>query len=762
MVFEPSETAVMPTIDEYRAALELAVQDGNDKAARQLAQNIAQLEREAPSAVDPFTEAARKRSAIEGSIADRERMLPPEENNGSLPLGSIKDLPANIARGVELFISLPGEAQSLIYDAIGIPEESRIYSFNTLEKWDELLGILGVDLQREDSVIGRIGQYAGGGGVGGIGNITRATSAAGGRGLAGSLTRNVGGSTASALGGIAGGNIAENFGISPMLGEILGSVTPQFAASAAGRLSGATQPVRARNSQQASQAMDEAVDLGLAQRQSIPGAIVKGTTNKIGLTSFKEADSAISAGIASPSSVVKFTERLLASVPGGMRIMHNFARSLNAKLNTSLQKITSNRNDIYDAGIHISRGVNNRINAIRTEGAKRYDRVARAVPEDQPVEVNRLRQKLDEIIGEKPEGVDEIISAIRASGDDALANNFSESLQALSNGGPITYKQADYIRRAIGREISNSSSLARNPNEAELKALYGALSDDVSASLTGQQKTLYDNASNYWKQGRATVDQILDPVIGGKDGIKFDAVFKRAFASGGESVSVLKEVYKGMTPAQREVATKTFIARMGKVGDEAIDAAGDLPLNPNFKMQTFITQWRKLPKQSKDIIFEGMPQLRKDMDTFSNYVNRVLETNAAFANPSQSGPVGLAAATAYLTLAGIATGATTGLVFGDEGWQDAVKGGVAGLGGVIATAKGAQVTARLMTNPAFVSWLARGTRVPVNKAPEHIGRLTALLGDDPQFSEDVSVFISALQEMTDIRHTYGPRVEYAE
>ncbi len=718
--------------EELRKALDLAIDDGNSAKARELAMRIAAMEREPNPAAQAFTEASRTRTAVEGTLADRERMMVPPQREAPRPLGTASEFMRGIPRGAYNAATIPATVGAMLPDTPVAPLAARQELAQGVQQFGERT--FGPP---SDTVMGRSGEFVGGGGVGGLPNIMRSTANAGVRGLVGSTTRNVGSSVAAAAGAEAGGNLAANTGLPRMLGETIGALTPSFLTGSAGRvLTGANQKQRAANSLVAQEALNDAKRLGLMD--------------------------AISAGTASPNSRTKFFERLLSSVPGGMRTMHEFARKLNARLTGTLQR-TTGRRSAEEAGVSLSSGINRRIDGLVARNNARYARAARAIDPDSPVQPTGFQTAIADIRGANPDSVDDIISTIRTGKTD-LIPQLDEALTKLTTIGQapgitatraLTYSEADAIRKAIGQEIAGSTVLAPNPQIGELKKLYAALSDDVTNSLSGQQKALYTSAAKGWSESRATIDQILEPTLGGKGNIKFDEIYRRTFKGGGESTKSLREVYRGLNATERETVTKTFIAKMGRVGDEALTEAGEIPLNPNFRMQTFITNWRKMPAESKDVIFQGQKQLREDMDTFVRHVDRVLETNAAFANPSQSGPVGLAAATAYLTLAG-AAGAGIGYVAGSEDGEalTAAGGGIAGL---LLAAKSAQWSARLMTNPSFVSWLARGTRVPIAKTPEHFGRLSTLVANEPELAEDVATFLNELSNYTDIRNTYGPR-----
>ena len=148
-------------------------------------------------------------------------------------------------------------------------------------------------------------------------------------------------------------------------------------------------------------------------------------------------------------------------------------------------------------------------------------------------------------------------------------------------------------------------------------------------------------------------------------------------------------------------------------------------------------------------MLRSQPQLRRDMEVFVNHIARVLDNNASLYNSSGTAASGLAAATAYYALAGLA-GAGIGAAVGDEGASDAATGAGIGVGGLLIASKGARSAAILMTNPSFVNWLARGTRVPVNKTAEYFGQLAAIAQrEDSYVAEAIADFTNEYSSMLD-------------
>jgi hypothetical protein len=74
----------------------------------------------------------------------------------------------------------------------------------------------------------------------------------------------------------------------------------------------------------------------------------------------------------------------------------------------------------------------------------------------------------------------------------------------------------------------------------------------------------------------------------------------------------------------------------------------------------------------------------------------------------------------------------------------AASGGLAAafVGGVVAP----NVSARLLTSPIFVKWLAEGAAVNTGKqAGTHMGRLIGISQSNPEIAAEIDEYISAIQ-----------------
>ena len=143
----------------------------------------------------------------------------------------------------------------------------------------------------------------------------------------------------------------------------------------------------------------------------------------------------------------------------------------------------------------------------------------------------------------------------------------------------------------------------------------------------------------------------------------------------------------------------------------AQDAAGEV-----FSSDRFLRNWNNISPEARRTLFDrhGLG-FSKNMDKIARVADRIKSGSQVFANPS-----GTANRAAAFTYAG-SLGAS--LLTGQVGAFGALAGG-----GVAANAM-----PRWMTNPRFVSWLARSTELPVSSAQQQaltLQRIAEVEGDE--------------------------------
>lgn len=293
----------------------------------------------------------------------------------------------------------------------------------------------------------------------------------------------------------------------------------------------------------------------------------------------------------------------------------------------------------------------------------------------------------------------------------------SETQQPKATSESITENRLPYesikkLRSLVGAELDNPS-LASDVPRSQWKRLYASLSQDLDNAATGTGNPAAVKAMNranaFTKAGYDRIDSVLDKVVG-KNKLPED-IFKSATSTADMQAGATKiaSVMKSLQPAERDVVKSAFIRRMGQATAGQQNAAGS-----TFSTQTFLTNWNKISPQAKAVLFGGKDgELRNSLDKIAKASEYIKEGSKVFANPS-----GTAQATALTAgTASVATAVATGQVH-----TAALL-----LGGIGAS----NLTAKMMTNPKFVSWLAKSTELAPAAIPAAIGSLTRSMESEP-------------------------------
>lgn len=283
----------------------------------------------------------------------------------------------------------------------------------------------------------------------------------------------------------------------------------------------------------------------------------------------------------------------------------------------------------------------------------------------------------------------------------------------IPGGSPtneLPYEAVKKLRTLVGQEITDHS-LASTVPRSKWKALYAALSDDLTgaAKATGNADAIkaVDRANSYTKAGHDRIDAVLDKVQ--SRGLP-EEIYKAAtnLSDMQAGASKIGTIMKSLTPEERDVVKSAFIRRMGTAKPGVQSAEGDV-----FSSQTFLTQWNQMSPQAKAVMFSGKEgnALRESMDAVAQASSKIKEGSKVFANPSGTAPTEALIKTGIGLVNPITTIPT-----------------LLGMGA-------ARITAKQMTNPVFVDWLARASKLPENqlsmRVPGLLNVLRSNMADQP-------------------------------
>ena len=305
------------------------------------------------------------------------------------------------------------------------------------------------------------------------------------------------------------------------------------------------------------------------------------------------------------------------------------------------------------------------------------------------------------------------------------------------NNGALPYNAIKSLRNKIGNKLS-SLDLVPDVDKAQLKLIYGALSEDLKAGAKqlGGQKALnaFTRSNKFYQSGLKRIESYLEPISKVADPDRIASLLLNSAKEGSTRINAIK---KSLTTDQYRVFLSSVIEKMGRIRPgQAIAGALDdvVEVSGKFSSETFLTNWNKLTKEAKDVLFSGKgwsKEMIKDLDQLVSVSDIIRQSGKTFANPS---------GTADRVVG-------QGLLLG--GGATAITGNPAYIIGLLTAFGGANVTAKLFTNPSFVKWLASSTKIAANKGidgvTESIGKLGTIMGSaDSESRQAVYEYLKAL------------------
>ena len=438
------------------------------------------------------------------------------------------------------------------------------------------------------------------------------------------------------------------------------------------------------------------------------------------ITDARTAGTSPTVGQTGATGFSRYFEGLLKNAPGAVgtvkTALEDQAKAIGTRITQMADRLSRNADEV-SAGQSGLRGVRSFTESFKNKASRLYSALDAEIPAQTNVPVTNTVAALQKIT--KPISGAPGVSEITAN------NQLNQVATALiddvkNGGGAIPYEGLKQLRTWVGERLG-APSLTNDLPQAQLKALYGALSEDMKAAATSQgaaAERAFNRANDYYRAGSARIDNHLERL--GKLGAEPEKLFEALWRGrGGETF--IQTVRRSIPDADWKDVAAAALKRLGDAKNSAQNAAGDV-----WSSETFLTRWNELSPSAKQAFFggSGLGGLRHDLDAIARTAERIREQAKVLHNSSGTTPtaVNLSAAAAALTAAG------TGNIHI-----------AAGIGGAALLSN---VSARLMTNPAFVSWLAKTTSVPATQMPARLGLLTAIAANNPDIRDDVKDYLS--------------------
>ena len=416
---------------------------------------------------------------------------------------------------------------------------------------------------------------------------------------------------------------------------------------------------------------------------------------------FADAGTTPSVGQATQRRVFRAAETGLANAPGSGGVMARRAAEQGDDIAAAIERraaTLARKTSGEQAGRAIEKGIRSSggfVERFRGEQGRLYGQLDNFIPPDTAVSVQNTKQVLEDLTKVIP-GAEETSARLVAPKLAQLAEDLAKD---AGDSGMIPYEALKTLRTRIG-EQTDDALIAQVPAK-QLRRLYGALSDDLreAADAAGPQaKAAWTRANNHTRAGMKRLEAIESVVE--KNGGP-EAIFRAATAGTKEGATTLRAVMQSLDKDGQKTVSATVLRRLGIANPSNQDDLGE-----QFSTSTFLTNWNKLSGEAKRTLFDRYgPKFREDMNQIAKVAANLREGSEVFRNPS-----GTARQQAlWSTAGGFALSVLTGRL-------DVAAGIAAGVGG-------ANLSARLMTNPRFVRWLAQSTKHPTAHAPSMINQL---------------------------------------
>lgn len=448
-------------------------------------------------------------------------------------------------------------------------------------------------------------------------------------------------------------------------------------------------------------------------------------------------------GTVTGSDAVQMVEQVTAATPGGAGPMREAAEREITGLQNEAQRVASGygpRAEPEVVGAHVRRVAGEAAERFRTRQNQLYDRAFDTVPRETPIGI----QDVTPLIQYRNE-LQLAISRSPAEEGRRLAPTLSRldgMIEDIQNG-MVDFGTLRQWRTNVGRDLKDPVLVGMSSSErAGLDPVYGRLSDAINeiAGQTPDGARLLQTADRYTRrymtQNAEILQRIVDTDTDGK-------IYKMLFEAGENKIegTTLARLRRNLRPEEWDLIAGTVLGRMG-TPTAANRGATELGTETaEFSVAKFLTDWNNLSPAAQRVMFGGTryASLAPQLNNLTKAL-QLAKNSDKLRNPS---------GTARILLAGLG-------VFGGGGAADMAWQGMAGEGstaasGLVGTAVSLflapKMTARLMTNPRFVGWLAQATRLAARgegSFMRHIGRLATVGKLEPEIKDAVEAYEATL------------------
>ena len=374
-----------------------------------------------------------------------------------------------------------------------------------------------------------------------------------------------------------------------------------------------------------------------------------------------------------------------------------------------------------EVGKAITQGIKNGVNAsdgfigrFQSRVGQLFEEASQLVPKNTLVSLESTLTKLEDLVS-PIKGAEATSLILKNQFLDDIFKGLQTDLK--KNGGKLSWEAVKALRSKIGNKLS-SFDLIPDVDKAQLKLIYGALSEDLKLTAKGISKKAYNKilrADKYYSKGLKRIEDYLQPITKVGDPDRIVSILLNSAKEGASRINAIK---KSLNPDQYKIFLSSVIDRLGRIQPAQAIGGDILEGSGKFSSETFLTNWSRLSDKAKEALFTGKgwsKEMIKDFDNIVKISSIIRQSGKTFKNPS---------GTADRVVG-------QGIVLG--GGATAFTGNPAFLVGVLGAIGGANISSRLFTNPSFIKWLAQGTKIASTKGMDgiltHIGKLGTVMGN---------------------------------
>lgn len=308
---------------------------------------------------------------------------------------------------------------------------------------------------------------------------------------------------------------------------------------------------------------------------------------------------------------------------------------------------------------------------------------------------------------------------------DILNSVRSDMVDAAGNPKPLDIDSIRAIRTNV-REQMNTANVRSSDLDRRLGMVMDAANEDIAGGLASNPRALgaYNRADTFWRDRAERVDNVLNKVIGKADdtlsGEQVMAKIEGMAAPRTGNADNLRTLLSSLRPDEREQVAANVAHALGRATPEA-----------EFSAQRFFTQVNKLSPKARVAIFgkngsDALADLATVAEGRADTMARMNNSGSGRVSNwwrALRGTMGIGVGYGAATSPEI-TAATTGLALG-----------------------GANISARVLTNPAMARWFAQGLRATSAGAIRNsMDRLGQIATSNPAIRTEVLSIQKALAQ----------------